>query len=131
MDRVNAGGVRLALHEAGPADGRPVLLLHGGGQTRFAWGGTQAELAERGYRAIAVDLRGHGDSDWAPDGDYSPGRIAGDLLELVEWTGGQPALVGASLGGLAALIAAGEHPEAPISALVLVDVTPRVNPPGA
>jgi pimeloyl-ACP methyl ester carboxylesterase len=111
--------------------GGPVLLLHGGGQTRFAWGGTQRELAGRGYRAIAVDLRGHGESDWAPDRDYSPGRIAGDLLRLIEWTGGRPAVVGASLGGLAALLAAGESETAICSALVLVDVTPRVHLPGA
>ena len=131
MEIVDAGGVRLALDAEGPAGGPPVLLLHGGGQTRFAWGGTQAELGSRGYRAIAVDLRGHGDSDWAPDGDYSPVEIADDLLRLMRWTGGRPALVGASLGGLSSLIAAGEHPEVPCSALVLVDVTPRVNLPGA
>jgi pimeloyl-ACP methyl ester carboxylesterase len=131
MDIVDVGGIRIAVHAEGPVDGAPVLLLHGGGQTRFAWGGTQRELGSRGYRAIAVDLRGHGDSDWAPDGDYSPVRIADDLLRLIRWTGGRPALVGASLGGLSALIAAGEHPESPCSALVLVDVTPRVNLPGA
>jgi pimeloyl-ACP methyl ester carboxylesterase len=131
MDMVDVGGLRLAVHDEGPADGPPVLLLHGGGQTRFAWGGTQHELGGRGYRAIAVDLRGHGESDWAPDGDYSPGRIAGDLLRLMEWAGGRPALVGASLGGLSALVAVGENPDAACSALVLVDVTPRVNLPGA
>jgi pimeloyl-ACP methyl ester carboxylesterase len=131
MKLVQGAGVRLALHVEGPTGGPPVLLLHGGGQTRFAWGGTQRELGSRGYRAIAVDLRGHGDSDWAPDGDYSPVRIADDVLELIRWTGGSPAVVGASLGGLAALIAAGEHPDSPCSALVLVDVTPRVNLPGA
>ncbi len=131
MVRVDAGGVRLAVHEEGPGDGGPVLLLHGGGQTSFAWGGTQRELARRGYRAIAVDLRGHGESDWAADRDYSPGTIAKDLLRLVEWTGGRPALVGASLGGLAALLAAGESESAICSALVLVDVTPRVHLPGA
>jgi pimeloyl-ACP methyl ester carboxylesterase len=129
--RVDAGSVRLAVHEEGPAGGRPVLLLHGGGQTRFAWGGTQGELASRRYRAIAVDLRGHGESDWAPDRDYSPGTIAKDVLRLVEWTGGRPALVGASLGGLAALLAVGESETAICSALVLVDVTPRVHRPGA
>jgi pimeloyl-ACP methyl ester carboxylesterase len=131
MELVDVGGLRLAVEGEGPVTGSPVLLLHGGGQTRFAWGGTQRELGRRGYRAIAVDLRGHGDSDWAKDGDYSPGRIAGDILRLIEWTGGRPALVGASLGGLSALIAAGENPDATCSALVLVDVTPRVNLPGA
>lgn len=129
--RVDVGAVRLAVHEEGPVGGRPVLLLHGGGQTRFAWGGTQRELARRGHRAIAVDLRGHGESDWAPDQDYSPHTMAGDLLPLIEWTRGRPALVGASLGGLAALLAVGESQAAICSALVLVDVTPRVHLPGA
>jgi pimeloyl-ACP methyl ester carboxylesterase len=131
MVRVKAGTVRVAVHEGGPADGAPVLLLHGGGQTRFAWGDTQRELGRRGFRAIAVDLRGHGESDWAPDGDYTPGTIAGDLLELIAWAGGRAALVGASLGGLAALLAAGENGPAICSALVLVDVTPRVHLAGA
>jgi pimeloyl-ACP methyl ester carboxylesterase len=131
VEMVDVGGLRVAVQGEGPADGRPVLLLHGGGQTRFAWGGTQRELGRRGYRAIAVDLRGHGDSDWAPDGDYSPASIAGDLLRLIRWTGGRPVLVGASLGGLSALIAAGENPELACSVLVLVDVTPRVNLAGA
>ncbi|HEX6349121.1 MAG TPA: alpha/beta hydrolase [Candidatus Dormibacteraeota bacterium] len=117
----------------GPETGPPVLLLHGGGQTRHAWGGTRARLAAAGWRAISVDLRGHGDSDWAPDGDYGPPVFAADVRALIDWTGGRPALVGASLGGQAALLAVGESDEAtPIArALVLVDVTPRVNLDGA
>jgi non-heme chloroperoxidase len=131
MQLVDVGPLRLALHEEGPDGGAAVLLLHGGGQTRYAWGGTQRELGRRGYRAIAVDLRGHGDSDWAPDGDYSPSRIAEDVVRLVEWAGGRAALVGASLGGLAALLAVGERDGSFCSGLVLVDVTPRVNLAGA
>ena len=131
MIRVSTGALKLAVDVAGPDAGPPVVLLHGGGQTRHAWGATQSELAARGFRAIAVDLRGHGESDWAADGDYSPVTIAHDLLELIEWTGGLPALVGASLGGLTALIATGESPVPVASALVLVDVTPRVNLAGS
>ena len=131
MVRVDTGAVRLALSVEGPDGGRPVLLLHGGGQTRFAWSETQRELAGRGYRAIAADLRGHGDSDWAPDRDYSPAAIAHDVLRLIDCTGHKPALVGASLGGIAALLAAGESADPVCSALVLVDVTPRVNIEGA
>jgi pimeloyl-ACP methyl ester carboxylesterase len=131
VELVDAGAVRLALEAEGPVDGQRVLLLHGGGQTRHAWGGTQAQLARSGYRAIAVDLRGHGDSDWAPDGDYSPTTVARDLLPVIAWAGGRPALVGASLGGLAALIVAGEIDPELATALVLVDVTPRVNPSGS
>src|SRR5207302_2346573 len=100
MIRVSTGALTLAVDVAGPDAGPPVLLLHGGGQTRHAWGGTQSALTARGFRAIAADLRGHGESDWAADGDYSPVTIAQDLLQLIKWTGGLPALVGASLGGL-------------------------------
>ncbi len=91
----------------------------------------RVELARRGYRAVAVDLRGHGDSDWAVDGDYSPVAIAEDVKSLVEWIGGRAALVGASLGGLAALLATAESPAPICSALVLVDVTPRLDLKGA
>ena len=131
MERVDADGLTLALDRAGPADGPRVLLLHGGGQTRFAWGGTQGALARRGYRAAALDLRGHGDSDWAPDGDYSPQTVARDLIPVVRRIGAPAALVGASMGGLAALLLAGEFAPELASSLVLVDVTPRVNPAGA
>ncbi|NDI01045.1 MAG: alpha/beta hydrolase, partial [Actinobacteria bacterium] len=44
------------------------MLMHGGGQTRHAWGGAGAAFAHAGYRAVSVDLRGHSDSDWSPDG---------------------------------------------------------------
>jgi pimeloyl-ACP methyl ester carboxylesterase len=129
VERVAVGAIRLAVHAQGPQHGRPVLLLHG--QPRFAWGETQGELARRGYRAVGADLRGHGQSDWAADGDYSPATIAQDVLRLVEWTGSRPALVGAFLGGIAALLAAGGSDSPICSALVLVDVTPCVNLEGA
>ncbi|HWP64504.1 MAG TPA: alpha/beta fold hydrolase [Candidatus Limnocylindria bacterium] len=108
----------------------PVLLLHGGGQTRHAWGGTAAALAAHGWHAIALDTRGHGDSEWAPDGDYTVDTLAADLRCVVGTLGTRPALVGASLGGITALLAEGEA-TTPISrALVLVDVAPRVEAPG-
>jgi pimeloyl-ACP methyl ester carboxylesterase len=80
---------------------------------------------------LAVDLRGHGDSDWAPDGDYTPPTIAADVRAVLEWFGGRPAIVGASLGGQAALLALGEAEQSLASALILVDVTPRVDLEGA
>src|SRR5205823_1632352 len=63
--RFHGAGVEIAAEEAGPDGGRPVLLLHGGGQTRGAWGGALREGARRGYRMVSADLRGHGDSGWA------------------------------------------------------------------
>lgn len=107
-----------------------VLLLHGGGQTRHSWAGTAQRLAADGWNAIAVDQRGHGDSDWAPDGDYTWDAFVRDLRVVLERWNEPPVVVGASLGGLTALIAAGEASEALCSALVLVDITPRMEREG-
>ncbi|MSY73581.1 MAG: hypothetical protein F2692_16450 [Actinobacteria bacterium] len=56
------GGIRLAGDARGPKGAPAVLLLHGGGQTRYSWGGTADVLAELGYRAYTLDSRGHGES---------------------------------------------------------------------
>jgi pimeloyl-ACP methyl ester carboxylesterase len=126
-----AGGVVLRGDASGPADGFPVILLHGGGQTRHSWRTTARTLAEQGWRAWTFDLRGHGDSDWAPDGDYSPDAYAEDARRLIKSMPRRPAVVGASLGGIALLTATGEEPRAKVSALVLVDVAPRIEEAGA
>jgi pimeloyl-ACP methyl ester carboxylesterase len=110
----------------GDWSGEPVLLLHGGGQTRHAWGSTSSALAGAGFLVINLDLRGHGESNWAPDGDYSIDANANDLRSVVNLIGRPVALVGASLGGLLSLIAAGEEPRVSCSALILVDVAPRI-----
>lgn len=124
-------GLTLVGEAFGDPEAPPVLLQHGGGQTRHSWRGTARALAERGFHALAIDLRGHGESDWAPDGDYSFGRYARDTLAVTRALGRRPAVVGASLGGLAALLAAasGEGPR--FAALVLVDITPRMDERGA
>lgn len=108
----------------------PVLLMHGGGQTRHAWGGTARALARHGWYAVCVDLRGHGDSSWSPDGNYGIDVFARDFAVLARAFERPPVLVGASLSGLAALIAQGEAEAALFAALVLVDVTPRLDPQG-
>ena len=108
----------------------PVILLHGGGQTRHAWGGTAAALARAGWRAIAVDLRGHGDSDWAPSGDYRLDAHVRDLRSIAGQLDRKPALVGASLGGMISQMAEGEAATSMASALVLVDIAPRTEPTG-
>jgi pimeloyl-ACP methyl ester carboxylesterase len=123
-------GIMLAADARGPVDGAPVILLHGGGQTRGAWGATADALAARGFRVTALDLRGHGESDWSPDGHYLLERFADDLRGVIAEIGGAPVLVGASLGGLASLLACGEAPAAPLSALVLVDIVPRMERSG-
>jgi pimeloyl-ACP methyl ester carboxylesterase len=109
----------------------PVLLLHGGGQTRHAWGETALALARRGWYAVALDQRGHGDSAWDPEGRYTVDHYAADLLRVVAALGRRPAVVGASLGGLAAMLAEGESEGGVFRAMVLVDITPRVDVGGA
>jgi pimeloyl-ACP methyl ester carboxylesterase len=114
----------------GPAEALPVLLLHGGGQTRHSWSGAGQRIGAAGFRAIALDLRGHGESDWAGEGRYFPDHFVADLRAVVAALGRAPVLVGASLGGMTGLLAEGEA-EAPLLAgLVLVDVTPRIEPRG-
>ncbi|MBY0363215.1 MAG: alpha/beta hydrolase [Phreatobacter sp.] len=108
------------------------LLLHGGGQTRHAWRATARRLAERGFTAIAVDQRGHGDSEWVANGAYAFADYSGDAVALghaiAERFGAAPAVIGASLGGIAALHALGVAPC--FSALVLVDIVPRMEETG-
>jgi len=124
------GGVVLRGDAWGPPGAMPVVLLHGGGQTRHSWGGTGRALAARGYRAMALDLRGHGDSDWSPDGRYGGEVFVRDLRDVAAALPRAPAVVGASLGGLAALLAEGESERSVTAAVVLVDVTPRLEVAG-
>jgi non-heme chloroperoxidase len=124
-----AGGLGLRADAWGDPQAPPVLFLHGGGQTRHAWGRTAAAVAREGWHAVALDLRGHGESDWAPDGDYRLGAFREDLERVVEGWDSTPALVGASLGGLAILLAA-ESPRFAARAVVLVDVAPRLERAG-
>jgi pimeloyl-ACP methyl ester carboxylesterase len=124
-------GNRIAADVAGDTADPPAILLHGGGQTRHSWGTTLGALADKGWRAYAVDLRGHGESEWASDGDYTLDAFAGDVLAITRVLESPPALVGASLGGIASLAAIGEHPDENVArALVLVDVAPRMEEQG-
>ena len=127
-----AGGLSLAADVGGPEDGPPVVLLHGGGQTRHSWSGTWKVLAETGWRAWSVDLRGHGESEWSPEGDYSMDAFAGDVVAIAGSLSRPPILVGASLGGLSSLVAVAETPgQAELArALVLVDVAHQMEAGG-
>ena len=73
-------GIHLVADVWGADGDWPVLLMHGGGQTRHAWGNTAEVLARRGWRAVSLDLRGHGDSEWALNGDYSFTTYAADVF---------------------------------------------------
>jgi pimeloyl-ACP methyl ester carboxylesterase len=131
LDLVGRDGLRLRADEFGDADGPTVVLLHGGGQTRYAWGSTARVLAERGWHVYRVDLRGHGESDWPDDGDYGPEAFAGDVYEIATAMPEPPVLVGASLGGIASMVAIGTNDEPVARGLVLVDVAPKIEQEGA
>jgi len=111
----------------------PLVFLHGGGQTRHSWSSSAQQAAAAGWPALTMDARGHGDSGWDPDGDYSIGTMADDVFAVVEELATldprPPILVGASMGGLATLLAAGRHPNL-CRAAVIVDVVPRMDPVG-
>src|ERR1700730_1897115 len=134
---IGAAGNKLVADVFGES-GDPVLLLHGGGQTRHAWSKTAAAIAGTGHVAYALDQRGHGDSDWVATGAYEFSDYAADAkvvaAELTRRSGVKPIVIGASLGGIASLLAEGESERDKganvFSALVLVDITPRVDQTG-
>jgi pimeloyl-ACP methyl ester carboxylesterase len=130
IEFVGAEGQRLAADALGAATAMPVLLAHGGGQTRLTWRRTQERLAAAGLRAIAIDLRGHGESQWAQSGHYRLEDFADDLLCVAQSLGTPPVLVGASLGGLSGLIAEGEIRPGSFASLTLVDIAPNMEPAG-
>jgi len=121
------GGLALAADVGGDPAGVPVVLLHGGGQTRHSWQNVFDRLVSSGHHVVALDARGHGDSDWDPEGDYSIDALVSDLRSVLAQTPSLPILVGASMGGMTALAAVGEAPNPIARALVLVDITPMIN----
>src|SRR5262245_30198176 len=123
-------GIPLVADAYGDRAAWPVLLMHGGGQTRHAWGGTAEALARAGWRAVSLDLRGHGDSGWAPSGDYSFTSFGADCIAVCDQLGRPPVLVGASLGGVSAILAEGNSDRVVSSGLVIVDVTHKNDPNG-
>jgi pimeloyl-ACP methyl ester carboxylesterase len=135
---IGSAGNKLVADRYG-VGGRTALLLHGGGQTRHAFAETADALGRSGWNAFTIDQRGHGDSEWIADGSYRAFDFAADAAsvatELARRFGAAPVLIGASLGGIAGMIAEGEAAKRNLrplfSALVLVDVTPRFDPDGA
>ena len=123
-------GLKLVADVRGESDAWPVLFLHGGGQTRHSWGKTAEVVASHGWRSIALDLRGHGESEWSPGGDYSFTANSADCIAVADQLGKPPVLVGASLGGIAALLAEGTSDREVSIGLVLVDIAPKTNPEG-
>ncbi|TCK19981.1 alpha/beta fold hydrolase [Pseudonocardia endophytica] len=117
----SSDGVDLEVVEFG-GTGRPVVLLHGLTGRATTWWAVARELVGHG-RVVGLDARGHGRSGRPEPGDpdaWSPGRMAADVVELLERLG-PSALVGHSMGGLAALLAASRRPDL-VTAVVVEDM---------
>ena len=121
------GGLTLVGDEwnAGASDRPTILMLHGGGQNRFSWKNTGQILADRGFHVIALDARGHGDSDRAPGARYTIDALAADIAAVLAQIGRPVVIIGASMGGLTGIMAAAEAGPQSVTGLVLVDVVPR------
>jgi len=128
---MGAKGVQIVGDVGGDPSAPTVVLVHGGGQTRHSWGGAMHKLVASGHHVVNVDARGHGDSDWAPDGDYTIETLAQDLAGVIGELPAKPAVVGASMGGAAALYLVGALQPSLASALILVDIVPMIDPAGA
>ncbi|WP_084172440.1 alpha/beta fold hydrolase [Mycolicibacterium cosmeticum] len=113
-----------------------VLLLHGGGQNRHSWKNTGQILAlgpgkHAGMHVVALDSRGHGDSDRSPTANYSVETLCADTLQVLYQIGRPVVLIGASMGGLTGILAAHEAGPNLVTKLVLVDVVPRFEKDGS
>ena len=119
---VSANGIRLHVAELG--SGPLVVLLHGFGEFWWTWHHQLTALADAGYRAVAVDLRGCGDSDKPPRG-YDAWTLGGDVAGLIRSLGARKAhLAGHAWGGMLALTAASLHPRVVESVSVLAGAHP-------
>jgi pimeloyl-ACP methyl ester carboxylesterase len=127
--RVSAGGLSFHYVEWGAATQPPLLCLHGITQTAHSWDEVAAALASD-YRVLCFDQRGHGDSDWAPDGDYTRQTQAADVDAITDALGLQQfILAGMSMGGINSITFSARHPQK-VRALVIVDVSPEIQVKG-
>jgi len=130
-----AGAVSLVADEwnrGAAASGHPtILMLHGGGQNRFSWKNTGQVLADGGFHVVALDARGHGDSDRAPGADYAVETLTADVVHVLDAIGRPVTIIGASMGGLTGILAAHRAGPDRVTRLVLVDVVPRFEKDGS
>jgi pimeloyl-ACP methyl ester carboxylesterase len=118
-------------NQGGGGDNPTVLMLHGGGQNRLSWKNTGQVLADRGFHVLAVDSRGHGDSDRSPTADYALETLTSDVLHILDAVGMPVVLIGASMGGLTGILVAHLAGPERVTKLVLVDVVPRFEKSGS
>ena len=122
---------RMRFHflEWGAPDAPPIVLLHGGHQSAHSWDLVSLHLAQR-YRVLALDQRGHGDSEWARDVAYSNHEMSLDAEAFIAAMGlGRPTLMGHSMGGRNAMLLT-KRDQTLLRALVVVDVGPEVSDRG-
>ncbi|MDP7066345.1 MAG: alpha/beta hydrolase [Acidimicrobiales bacterium] len=120
---------RFHLLEWGDRSFPTLLLLHGGNQSAHSWDLVSLHLANR-FHVIAPDQRGHGDSEWARDADYSSHAMAADATSILSDLGvAQPTVIGHSMGGMNTLRLALQQPDLP-QRLVLVDIGPELSEAG-
>lgn len=118
-------GIRLNLRYYGDDRAPCVLMAHGFGQTQYAWEQTGRRLAAAGWQAVSYDARGHGESDRAPSGEYDFEQFIEDFRRVCASLPNLPIVIGASMGGLTALLAHSEKPKVDLKSMVLVDIAPR------
>ena len=109
LQRFTSDDVTIAADRRGDPNDPPVLFLHGGGQTRHSWGRAAEVVADHGWCTYTLDARGHGESERSPEGRYALRHFANDLVTVADAIGGDPVVVGASLGGLTGLLAMGRE----------------------
>lgn len=126
---VPANGLSFHCVEWGDPQARPIVLLHGVTGHARTWDRLAPDLTPA-YRVIALDQRGHGDSQAAPDGDYATEIMAQDLGAVADALGMRAfTLLGLSMGGRVAMAFAGTHPGR-VERLVIVDIGPDIHLPG-
>src|SRR6201992_3876649 len=121
-----AGGLTLVADEwnrGAGVTGRPsILMLHGGGQNRHSWKNTGQVLADRGFHVVALDSRGHGDSDRSPNADYDIETLTADVMQVLDAIGRPVILIGASMGGLTGILCAEQGGPDRVTRIVYDDV---------
>ncbi|WP_422342742.1 alpha/beta fold hydrolase [Parasphingorhabdus sp.] len=127
--RLEGDGLELVGSAYGDPEDPPVLFFHGGGQSRNAWLGSAKKVAVAGFYGVSIDLRGHGDSDWAKDGQYHLEDFGRDVEKLVQQFDRPVTLVGASRGGQSALVGGSRQPKH-VRLIMLADVSPDMQDEG-
>ena len=121
--------MRFHFLEWGQPDAPVIVLLHGGHQSAHSWDLVSLHLAQR-YRVLALDQRGHGDSEWARDVTYSNNEMSLDAEAFISAMGlRRPVLIGHSMGGRNAMLLTRRN-QALLRAAVIVDVGPELSEQG-